>query len=315
MNTLHILDALQQSWTQSLTKLIPTLDAEVTPAAADRLLKQLVETLRTVVLHTFTLWLQKAECHDQQFQRDGVWYRFKFASRREFLTPVGPITLERRLFQTDNCQHSCVPMDEAWGMVGQYAMAPVREAVTLMMGLMIAGEAATVLNKVSLFQVGETTMKQLAGEFGAWLEANPKIVAEVRATEAVPPETKVLAASMDGSNVRLNEKGPKPGRPAQGDAGELDPTCFKNAMVGTVSFYGAVPEGEATPERLHTVYTSHMPEAGCGTFRREFEAELTDTLAKIDPAIAKVLVMDGAKSLWGYVESKPVYAGLSAINT
>jgi hypothetical protein len=123
----------------------------------------------------------------------------------------------------------------------------------------------------------------------------------------------VLVASLDGTNVRLHEAGPKRGRPASGTPGESDPTGVKNAMAGTVSFDGAVPQGEATPDHLDTHDTAHMPEADCGTFRLKFEAELTNSLAKIGDSIAKVVVLDGAKALGCYGKSRPLYAGFETI--
>lgn len=315
MNTLSILESIRNTFTQSLADLTPALDADVTPGHADKLLRQLTELLRTTVLHAFQQWLQTAERPEPRVQHDGLWYRFKYLRSRTFLTPLGPITLERRLFQTDDSQHSYVPMDAAWGMAGHYAMLPVREAVTSMIGQMTPDGIATVLGKLSLFQIGVTAMRKLASDFGVWLESHPEAVAAVRAAEAVPAGTTVLAISLDGTNVRLRERGSKPGRPATGDAGgaTLEPTCFKNAMVGTVSWYGPVPAGATTPERLRTAYVAQMPEAGCVAFRSKFEAEVADAARRLDAGTAKVLVIDGASALWHYAESNPTFAGFERI--
>ena len=119
--------------------------------------------------------------------------------------------------------------------------------------------------------------------------------------------------SLDGSNVRLAEKGPKPGRPSTGDDGALAPTCFKNCKVGTVSLYGAVAPKTATPTLLRTRFTSHMPEDHSVTFNRDFEAEVADTVARCPPEVVKVAVLDAAAALWDYLNETPTFAEFEKI--
>jgi hypothetical protein len=72
-------------------------------------------------------------------------------------------------------------------------------------------------------------------------------------------------------------------------------------MVGSVSFYGEVPQDEKTPQRLACRYTSHMPEDHAVTFKAQFEAELLDAERQCGPDVVKVLLLDGARPLWNYV--------------
>lgn len=74
-------------------------------------------------------------------------------------------------------------------------------------------------------------------------------------------------------------------------------------MVGSVTFYGAVPTDEKGPRRLRTRYTSHMPEDHALTFKAKFEAELADAEHKAPPGVIKVLLGDGARALWNYAEN------------
>jgi hypothetical protein len=149
-------------------------------------------------------------------------------------------------------------------------------------------------------------------EMGQWLETHPELPEEIRAEEECPEGTRALVASLDGVNVLLAEPGPKRGRPAerpQGPAAEVEdsPTCYKNAMVGSVSWYGDVPEGEVCPERLASRYVARMPEDGAGTLKAEFERELADAEAKLDGGVRKILLCDGARSLWKYADAKTQY--------
>ena len=102
----------------------------------------------------------------------------------------------------------------------------------------------------------------MAKQMGRWLEEHEdEVLAEIRAEESIPEETRVLCGSVDGVNVLLSEPGKKKGRPNErpheGASREsLSPTCYKNAMVGSVSFYGEVPEGKASPVRLASRYAA-----------------------------------------------------------
>jgi hypothetical protein len=78
-------------------------------------------------------------------------------------------------------------------------------------------------------------------------------------------------------------------------------------MVGSVTFYGVVPEGRQTPQRLASRYTSHMPEDHAVTFKTKFEAELADAERKVPPDAVKVLLCDGARAIWNYAEHNQRY--------
>ena len=235
MDTSAIHEVMMQAWTDEWSQLEAELARELSPASSGRVLKQLLETVRPVAVAGFRAWLLRHEHPESTLVRDGQKLRFKRTDAKKFLTPLGPVTVERRVFQHDLGGPTFVPIDAAWGMGGQTATPEVREAAAFAMGLMTAAEATQLLAKVALFRLGETSLKKLADQVGEWFETHPETVVAVREAEAIPEETKVLWASLDGTNVRLNEPGPKPGRPAAGDAGELAPTCYKNAMVGTVS--------------------------------------------------------------------------------
>lgn len=313
METLRIEQAMKQCWEQ----VWPEVQADAAHGVGVRsglvLMRRLMELMRQVCAAGFRAWLEQADCLDDTLERDGRRLRFKLASVKEFVTPCGPLVVTRRLFQADHGGPTVAPLDEAWGMVGQFATPEVRELAAFLLGLVTPEEAEQVLEKSSQCPVGRTTLKKLAGQFGEWVEKHAAVIADVRAAEAIPEETRVVCASLDGTNLRLAEPGPKPGRPVAGDAGELAPTCFKNAMIGTVSLYGDVPPEEVTPTRLQTRCVARMPEESSPTFRRLFEAEVSDTLARCGPDVKRVLVLDAAKSLWSYVESQPLFADFEKI--
>lgn len=313
MKTLGVERAMKQCWDEFWPQVKSAASQDVTVASSLEVMQRLLGLMKQVCAAGFRAWLEQADCRDEMIQREGISLRFKLVSRKEFLTLCGPVVVSRRLYQADLGGPTVAPLDEVWGMVGHSATPEVRELAAFLLGLMTAEEAAQILVKSSLCAVSETTLKTLAGEFGKWLEDHDEVLADVRAAEVIPSETRVLCASLDGTNLRLAEPGPKPGRPVAGDDGELAPTCFKNAMVGTVSLYGDVPPDKTTPTRLQTRCVARMPEEGSPTFRRQFEAEVSATLARCGPDVTRVLVIDAAKSLWSYVESQPLFADFEKI--
>lgn len=307
MDAVRVEQVMAECWAAGWSEVREVLVGEVSALAGISVMRQMMKMLRKVCVAGFRSWLEQADCQDETIERDGRTLRYKLTSPKEFATPCGLMVVDRRLFQDDRGGPTVAVVDEAWGMVGEYATPEVREMAAFLLGLMTSQEAVAVLGKASLCQIGETSLKTIAGEFGAWVEAHPEILAAVRAAEEIPTETRVFCVSGDGSNIRLDEPGPKPGRPVAGDDGEPAPTCFKNAMIGTVSLYGAVPENEVTPTRLETRSLARMPEEGSPTFRRKFEEEVREKLAKCSPQVIHVAVIDGAKSLWTYLESNPLF--------
>jgi len=109
----------------------------------------------------------------------------------------------------------------------------------------------------------------------------------------------------------LAEHGKKRGRPAErpvsGRAAEEGPTCYKNAMVGSISLYGAVPEGAVSPERLVSRYVARMPEERYPTLKAKFERELQALEEGLDDVVVRIVLNDGARGLWEYVDQTPLY--------
>jgi hypothetical protein len=126
--------------------------------------------------------------------------------------------------------------------------------------------------------------------------------------------------SVDGVNVLLDESGKKKGRPAERPRGgakaknpDESPSAYKNAMVGSISFYGEVPVDEKAPQRLCSIYTAHMPEDKAPTFKGWFEAELAAIHARLPDGVVKVLINDGARNIWKYIEGNPLFDGYEQI--
>ncbi len=200
-------------------------------------------------------------------------------------------------------------------MEGQFAAVEVRDAALYAVALGTAREAETLLAKCSLFRPSATAIKRMARQMGQWLEQHEDdVLTEIRNEEPIPEETRVLCASMDGVNVLLSEPGKKMGRPNErpheGELREhISPTCYKNAMVGSVSFYGQVPEGKTSPKRLVSRYAARMPEDRAPTLKAKFERELQQAESRLGDDVVRIALCDGARGLWTYVDGNPQFDG------
>lgn len=254
------------------------------------------------------------ESHNQQtdlIEHEGQQFRYKMDSPKHYLTPFGEICIIRRLYQPDQGGDCYIPLDALWGMSGEYATLGVREAVLYAVAHNTPDETAKLLMKCSLFRPSTTAIKHMVEKTGQFLEAYTEALQErVMAVEQAPTATSALVTSLDGVNVRLNEKGQGRGRPAErptgaGAAGMQ--STFKNAMVASISFYGRAID-DSGPERLASRYVARMPEDKAGSFKHLVEREITAALSQCPASTRKVLLMDGHRALWNYAKSTPLYA-------
>ena len=289
------------------------LASEVTPEMSEEVNRLLADAMSAGWTEGLQTWLATAETDAETIELEGKTYRYKLDSEKEFLTPGGMIGLARRVYQPDAGGKCYVPLDAAWGMENQFATVHVRDAALYAVALGTPQEAATLLSKCSLFQPSATAIKRMAKQMGQWLEEHEdEVLTEIRVEEPIPDQTRVLCASMDGVNVLLSEPGKKTGRPSErpheGTSREtLSPTSYKNAMVGSVSFYGEVPEEKVSPKRLASRYAARMPEDRAPTLKAKFEQELQETESRLSGDVVRIALCDGARGLWTYIDDNPMY--------
>jgi hypothetical protein len=286
-------------------------EAPLTPAKAEKITQGIQKALEAAGRASYRAYLESKEEPRDMVVANGETYRFKKFSPKRCTCLWGDMEVSRKLYQNASDTKTYAPLDVAWGMVGEHLTIEVREAVAFACHLVTPEETAALLEKTAMFHPHPTMMKRAIKEIEACVAPQREEVdRRIREGEEAPEGTRAVVASLDGVNVLLNEKGPKRGRPAERPKGEDDEeqtTACKNAMVGTVSFYGAVPEGEKCPQRLGCRYAAHMPEEKAATFKKRFESELEDDLRSCPNVITKVLLCDGARSLWRYAEDNPLF--------
>jgi hypothetical protein len=288
-----------------------TAEGPLDATAAEEVGKAIVKTVAEAGKAGFKTYLEAKEETRTIIEVEGETYRYKQHTRKSFFAVFGKMEITRKLFQNASDTKSHCPLDAAWNMTDELMTIDVREACAFATAHMPPVEVARLLEKCALFHPDITAIKRaLRGIDETMAPLREEAAGNIRATEVAPEGTRVLVASMDGVNVLLNEPGKKQGRPVERPTGEPDkehPTSYKNAMVGTFSFYGEVNEGEKCPERLETRYVAQMPEERAVAFKAKFEAELDAAEAKCPSETAKVVLCDGARNLWTYVDENPRY--------
>ncbi len=297
---------------QMVTLLSDTVEDELTPVLAHAVTLGVQRAIAAAGAGAFRAFVESKETVVDVLFHEGETYRFKYASDKTFGMLWGQQAVSRRVYQNASDTKTHVPLDAAWGMAGETMTLEVREAVAFACAHVTPEEAHSLLKKSALFQPHPTQMKEVVTRLGQRVaQGEEALNRHIREEEAMPQGVRVLAASLDGANVLMREPGAKRGRPAERpiDRTQSENTAYRNAMAGTVSVYGAVPEGEKRPRRLQTRYVSHMPEEQAVTFKGKFEQELSAAEARLAPDIVKVLVCDGARSIWKYAENNERFDG------
>jgi len=285
-------------------------DAHLTPEVAADVSKGLHEAALESVCMGYQVFIESYDIDEPTIQINNEVYRRKLISEKRIMSVFGPLKINRRLYQRDKGGKTHSPLDTMWGMEGEYATPEVREAALFTVAHVTTKETEAILKKCASFHPSATAIQNMAIRAGSIIGNNEKVLnEEIRNDEKAPVGTRVLVGSLDGVNILLNEPGPQKGRPKErpgGTSGESK-TSYRNAMVGSVSFYGDVLPEKHTPERLQSRYTAQMPEEKWPTLKARFENEFDHAKTIVESEVIKVILCDGHKSIWNYVDLNPFY--------
>lgn len=291
-------------------------DEVLTPVLAGEVSQGLHEAAMSAAGEGYRRFIESYDTDTPVLQREGTIYRRKLSSPKPVLSVFGSMRVNRHLYQPDRGGKTYAPLDGMWGMEGEYATSEVREACLFTLAHVTAQETADIIKKCAVFHPSATAIQAMAGKVGTFVETHEEELSlAVRKEEEAPSETKSFVASMDGVNVLLNEPGSRHGRSKErpdSTSKKDHPSSYHNAMVGSFSFYGEVPEEpeeETTPERLASRYISCMPEKKAVTFKGRFEEEIKEAEKKIGSDVIRVMLCDGARNIWSYVDANPLFEG------
>jgi hypothetical protein len=253
--------------------------------------------------------LEAEDPTDSVVEKDGQMLRKKKLSPHSVICVFGPVTYQRGLYQHDSGGRTWSPVDAKAGLDHEYLTPLVKEGCLFLLASESPVAAEAILKKCANFQPSASCLYALIQSAGQLIEAHEdELYGAIHADESSPSGTRSLAVSMDGANVLLNEAGDKKGRPRERPGREEEPaSAYRNAMVGTLTFYGDVPEDGVSPEKLSGRVVARMPEKGAVHFKARFEREVEAARAQVPAGTRLVMVCDGARGIWKYVAETELF--------
>jgi hypothetical protein len=311
-----IIDTVSRVFKKKMTEICSDFDfAQLSSQLSQELAGNIQVALAHAGAEAYADYISSFDSDTDIIPHEGRILRNKGKVPKTYLTPFGEMTIERFLYQADRGGESFIPLEQLWGMQGQYATTEVRESIAYTVGHCTPDETARILNKCALFKPSATAIKNIVTGVGSLLVGHrDETQQHLLAQEKMPQEAKVIAVSADGVNMLMRQEGSCARRPAErpglADHEQEAQSCYKNAMVGSISFYSGERDADGSPQRLHSVYVSAMPQENATDFKQLLEREVRHLLA--DPAsesMAKVLLMDGSLGLWNYARKTRLYDG------
>lgn len=283
----------------------------LTPTSAQKMIKHTKALIRKIGVLTLEQFFTSYDVEGQTIEIDGALHRFKYESSRDFLTSLGKIRLNRRVYQKDSGGKAVVPLDRMWNMEHQYLSAELKEGVLYSSAHNTPEETSRILDKFGMTRVHASTIKQVIDQVGQNIEAKKKQITQgIYEHESLPQKSDVMVCSLDGVNVLLNQKGKRKGRPKERPhplGSDSSASNYKNAMCGSVSLYNVEyqeDKGRLQPIRLQSKYVARMPEPRFEIFKKQFEEEVVHGMNS-NPK-AKILVVDAHLSIQGYIKDNPL---------
>ncbi len=133
----------------------------LTQTSAQKMIKHTKALIGKIWVLTLEQFFTSYDVVGQTIEVDGSLYRFKYESSRNFLTSLGQIRLNRRVYQKDSGGKSKVPLDRMWNMEHQYLSAELKEGVLYSSAHNTPEETSRILDKFGMTSVHASTIKKV----------------------------------------------------------------------------------------------------------------------------------------------------------
>lgn len=314
MNYTKILNATLAAFKQKFMSLCQNSDFsqnKLDEIKFANLTSNLMESARTAGQAGLKEFLQKEDIKKPTIKHKDKIYRFKGTSKKSILTLFGEIKVSRFIYgNEENGGQYYVPLDTMLGMYkDDYATLETREMILFASCNNSPHEVNSLLSKASLCCPSRTAIQNIIRNDGSFMEKHhTELLQKTLDQQEVPSTAKVIVASMDGANVLLREPGKKKGRKGERPTKteKESKSSYRNAMVGSVSFYEHDENGNA--ERIGSMYTSRMPQEKALDFKINFECMISGFEEKAktqQQSLLKILLCDGHRTIWNYAKNTP----------
>lgn len=270
---------LARKFEQELSRLVSDLDRDcLTPGSFRSLLGGFGAILADLGREGLVEILQDRDPVQPAIEVDGQRLRYRGFSAKQWLSPFGLITVQRRRYRGDAPDSpSFIPLDQMCGMIGAFMTPDVEEMAAFGAAMLTATEVEQLLGKVLPHGPSATAVQNAVHRLGADLDARRnEIEAVVEQAAPLEPDKGVVVASLDGVMTPMREDG----------------LAWREAGVATISIYRT---GEQGPEKADTRYLARMPEKNMATLFAQVEAQVAGLA---EAACETVVICDGKDSLW-----------------
>lgn len=307
-------DAFKQMFTAFCQKTAGTLD-KFDSGSFEIMTRALMEASRCAGQSGLQEYLKQNDTIQSNIIENNCTYRYKGKCANELLTLFGTIKVDRAMYynEKDGGGHYLFPIDRALGLEkDDFATLETREMILFASASCVPQEVANLLEKSSLCNPSRTAIQNIINKDGVAMDMlYDELAKDVFQAVPVPAQTKALVVSLDGVNVLLREPGEKKGRKNkranENTSHTLSPTSYRNAMVGSASFYGV--DKDDRPQRLSSIYTARMPQEKTIDFKIDFERMISvveDKITSPGKTLPKILLTDAHLMIKGFANESPV---------
>jgi hypothetical protein len=281
---------MARKFEQELSRMVESVGREdITPMSFRGLVGGLRGLLAAIGRETLGQILQAKDAARSSIDVAGERLRYRGMSESEWLTPLGRITLPRRVYRADGRgKANTVPLDDACGMRGRFMTPDVEEMATLAMAMLTAPEVEQILAKALPEGPSATAIQNAAHKRGVEIAMHREAIeAAIQEQAPLSPNGDMLVVSFDGVMAPMREG---------------TDVAWREASVATVSIYG---QGDEGPEKRDTRFLARMPESGMRTLL----AQLADQVTRAKRARSFrefAIICDGKDTIWSAASTQPV---------
>ena len=130
MKIQSLLDNVNTQFKQNLQDFCKNSDtSQLTEELAEKFIQTVKSTVSQIGTGAIKEFIESFEKIQDYIVEDGVIYRYKYTGPRDYVTILGNVSINRRVYQADRGGKTIAPLDRHWGMEGEFATQEVRESV------------------------------------------------------------------------------------------------------------------------------------------------------------------------------------------
>ncbi len=122
----------------------------LTPSSAQKMIERTKTLIGKIGVLTLEQFFESHDIEEDATVIDGVLYRFKYKSHRNFMTSLGKIRVHRCVYQMDTGGKAVAPLDQMWNMEREYLSSELKEGVLYSSAHNTPEETSRIMNKFGI---------------------------------------------------------------------------------------------------------------------------------------------------------------------